>query len=773
MIPIQSFYDALCRFRPPPSDDQRDAIEKRKGEPLFIVAGPGTGKTTCLTLRVLKLVLVDQVPPQGIIATTFTRKAAAELRSRILGWGFRLVEELGKDEALSREKLRWVSKVDVNQIRTGTIDSLCEQILVEYREPGTMPPVLIDEFVSRTLMLREGLFHGRRHLNQELDRFLRDRFSAERLYRWGVGVKNDLLQAIWERRHEDLIDWKSFLSDCPRDEKQARDALNEALSAYEAYLAEAGLMDFPLLENSLLGRLQNRQLGDFVSPVREILVDEYQDTNLLQESIYFEMTKASGGALTVVGDDDQSLYRFRGATVELFSDYEQRFEKVFHRKPRKVFLKENYRSTSTIIKFVNRYATLDRSYQAVRVKEKPCLSEKRTSKKEVPILGLFRNDVAELARSLSHFIRQVFCEDGYRMRNGRVIRADPEKGAVGDCALLCSSPAEYGSSGQQRLPFLLRQELESHSPRIRVFNPRGQELREIPVIQRFGGLLLYCLDPSREIEDQTSGLNDDIRNMFTQWRSQAESYLRNRSQAELRTYCEGWADRNPKSDALEWPYSVPVLDLIYGLVHYFPDLYDESEGQVYLEVFTRQVSACEQVGKFKGRVVTRPDNEELSARSVMELLRDFLGPIASGTIKVNEELIEAFPRDQLSILSIHQAKGLEFPLTIVDVGSDFRTDHWTQAFKRFPRRGGWPHAMEDLFRRYTDLGKPDRQSTDRAFDDLYRLFFVAYSRPQQVLMLVGLQSTLPTEDGGIQNVALGYSRDGRCTWERTLPFMEI
>jgi DNA helicase-2/ATP-dependent DNA helicase PcrA len=66
------------------------------------------------------------------------------------------------------------------------------------------------------------------------------------------------------------------------------------------------------------------------------------------------------------------------------------------------------------------------------------------------------------------------------------------------------------------------------------------------------------------------------------------------------------------------------------------------------------------VGKFSGRVVYEPDNADLSNASVKELLRDFLGPIASGTVKVNEDLMEAFPRDRLSILSIHQSKGLEF-----------------------------------------------------------------------------------------------------------------
>ena len=193
-------------------------------------------------------------------------------------------------------------------------------------------------------------------------------------------------------------------------------------------------------------------------------------------------------------------------------------------------------------------------------------------------------------------------------------------------------------------------------------------------------------------------------------------------------------------------------------------MHDDPEGQVYLEVFTRQVAACEQVGKFKSRIVTDPTNKQLSDRSIMELLRDFLGPIAAGTVKVNEDLMDAFPRDRLSILSIHQAKGLEFPMTIVDVGSDFRTNHKAHKFKRFPDEGSTAHTMEDYLRPHTDLKAPARTSRDRAFDDLYRQFFVAYSRPQQILLLVGLTTNVPGDANGISNVATGWTRGGNMNW---------
>ena len=77
---------------------------------------------------------------------------------------------------------------------------------------------------------------------------------------------------------------------------------------------------------------------------RVVLVDEYQDSNLLQEQIYFTLCQRSGAALTVVGDDDQSLYRFRGATVEIFTEFPKRYAEFFGQPaPAPIFLNTNYR----------------------------------------------------------------------------------------------------------------------------------------------------------------------------------------------------------------------------------------------------------------------------------------------------------------------------------------------------------------------------------------------------------------------------------------------
>jgi DNA helicase-2/ATP-dependent DNA helicase PcrA len=386
---------------------------------------------------------------------------------------------------------------------------------------------------------------------------------------------------------------------------------------------------------------------------------------------------------------------------------------------------------------------------------------------------MFRNSSADLADGIAEFVHKIFRGKGFSAPGVDLIVCDPEKGDVGDCAFLCSSPAEHSAANNPRLPLLLRNALRGRSPSIEVFNPRGEDFGGIEIVARFGGLLAECIDPGATIQTSTSGLSQDAISTLTRWRQAAVNFVDGpHAPKGLLEYAEGWVDRNPKRRGFEWPRSVSVIDLIYGLVHYLPELHDDSEGQVYLEAFTRQLGACEQVGKFKGRLVHDQANADLSAASVKELLRDFLSPIASGLVQIDETLIDAFPRDRLSILSVHQAKGLEFPVTIVDVGSDFKTNHHAHAFRRFPSAGGTPHRMEDELREFSGLPRETRPSIDRAFDDLFRQFFVAFSRPQEILLLVGLRATFPGR--AVPNVGTGWDRRGVPQWTgQKLPFLEI
>jgi DNA helicase-2/ATP-dependent DNA helicase PcrA len=774
MVELGALYRALESFRPRPDAQQRRAIEQPADAAVFIVAGPGSGKTTCLTLRILKLVLVDGIPPRGILATTFTVKAAQELHSRVLGWGFRIIDALKEDSRVPGKAKTELKDLDINQVWTGTLDSLCEQVLRDFRAPATQPPILVDEFVAGTLLLRHGLFNGRRDQDPDLSRYLLSMYSdSNDSFGFNVGAKVGLLQSFWDRCFHDQVAWNTFVAKGKKETSAGRTCLDAALSDYAAELEKRGMVDFPLLENEVLARLRRGQLDEFTRDLRVVLVDEYQDTNLLQEQIYFHLGIACGGALTVVGDDDQSLYRFRGATIDLFSNFLRRHEDFLKKRAQDVYLSVNYRSTQRIVGFVNEFAKLDSDFQSVRVSGKPQLKWGPRAVPGRPILGMFRETREDLAAALASFIHDVFRGRGFSTRGIERIICDPDGGDVGDCALLCSSPAEFSAGGEARLPLLLRQALASKTPAVEVFNPRGEDLSGVDLVARLGGLIAECIDPNTESQGKTSGLSNEAIRTLNLWRQTAIRFATsNRAPRGLLSYVQGWMSRDPDRPGFVWPRSVAAIELIYGLVHFLPELHDDAEGQVYLEVFTRQLGACEQIGGFRGRLINDAAKIELTEASVRGLLRDFLGPIASGMIQVDETLIEAFPRDRLSVLSIHQSKGLEFPIAIVDVGCDFKRDHPAHAFKRYPSAGSAPHRLEDELRIWSPLGPVSRSQVDRAFDDLIRQFFVAFSRAQEVLLLVGIRPS--HANGSVPNVATGWDRRGICHWRGTeMPFVEI
>lgn len=760
--------------RPRPNPEQTAGTTAALSEPTYLVAGPGTGKTTVLTLRILKLIACDQIPPGAILATTFTVKAATELRSRILGWGYPLIEALLADKSLKAADRAWLESIDLNQVVTGTLDSLCQEALSQHRAPGMQPPVMIDTFLANTVLIRQGLFPGQLHSTdnqdgRDLDTWLLT-LRNDAKFGWGLGAKRDLLMNLWDRLHQDQVD----LAKIGKVGMSAGvvNSVQTALGNYRQFLSENGWLDFAMLEHDTLQRLRAGALDHWVKPLKVVLVDEYQDSNLLQEQIYFTICQRSGAALTVVGDDDQSLYRFRGATVEIFTEFPKRYASFFKKSvPGPIFLNTNYRSTTPVIDLVNAFVGRDPHYQSVRVAAKPPIAAPG-SKPGLPILGIFRDSTPELSEAVAEFLAQVNGK-GYRLPDGNVLKLG-KTGHLGDCCLLASSPQEYkkavpnprnpNPSPEPRFPGLLREELLAHN--LHIFNPRGWPLNELILVQQLGGLLLEALDPRGMIQATDpvqKRVGNDAKRVFPVWRD--EGRLLARSNPALKALIDGWASRNPERAGYLWPHSVSVLELLYGIVHYLPELHDDPEGQVYLEVFTRQLTAMIQLSGFEGRVVHNPANPDLSAASIRDLLCDWLAPIADGTVEVDEDMIGSFPTGLLPVLSIHQSKGLEFPLVLVDVGSDFRASrtrprgHEANAFKRFPRTGGSSHNLEDLLRPLSGLkGVAKRSAKDRAFDDLERLYFVAFSRAQEVLVLVGLNDCHPNT-GPIPNVATGWDRD--------------
>ncbi|GAB6056481.1 hypothetical protein JCM15415_17970 [Methanobacterium movens] len=743
---------------------QNQAISSPKNQSLFLVAGPGSGKTTVMVLKILKFIFVDDIPPSSILATTFTRKAASELRSRILSWGDEIRQYLLNDKQYSKIHPK-LKNLDFNQIITGTLDSISEDVLRTHRDPGSPPPVVIEDFVASALMMQVGLFKEDRYHVKDLKEFLVELRGTS--YKFNVAEMAKLLLEIKDHIYYDQVDFKKL--------KQEETALGPQLAfkAIEDYIQELDsrfLYDFAMLEAKFLRVLKEGKLEDFLSQLKLVLVDEYQDTNLLQEQIYFQFAQAAlknGGSITVVGDDDQSLYHFRGATVDLFTNFKTRIQDQLGIEVGLINLSKNYRSTKNIVNLCNYFAQLDPHFQEVRVDSKPLIEAARNpNHTDFPILGMFRKNVDILAYDLSRFIKKVIQGEGVNIQykgEDLLIKAHPQEGSAADISILCSSPLERNASGKKRLPLHLREQL-MRNPSMEVFNPRGEDLERVKEAQVLCGLILECLDPESVFENDIEKLPLAARKNFHTWRKEAHKFIETNPEphkpVSLIQFVEAWQKRKPLGRK-SWIREVTVMELAYKLVTWIKPLQEDVEGLVYLEAVTRTVAQTGLFSSFGGEIIFDSKIPELEQKSIEDAIWNIMVPLATGAIEVDENLLDTLPSNRISIMSVHQAKGLEFPLVVVDVGSEFRVNHHTQAFKRYPQDGGKSSNLEDFLRKYSPLGTPPRTPRDRAFDDLFRLYFVSYSRAQDVLLLVGLKSVMEGYQDGkqIPNVATGWDRN--------------
>jgi len=750
--------------------NQEKAITAPLSNSLFIVAGPGSGKTTVMVLKVLKLMFVDDIDPSSILITTFTKKAASELRSRILGWGDILKEILMDSiEEENREKLE---KLDINRIKTGTLDSITEEVLREFREPGTPAPAVIEDFVAKALLLRYGLFNHGRFRRPELKKAL----AHIQGNNWGLNVPGmtDKIMEVKERLYHDQIDFDKLKS----SKIEGMDLVCEAFADYSSELNQRFLNDYASLEQKFLKKLSDGSLKVFLDEIKFILVDEYQDSNLLQEKIYFEIAKAAiknGGSITVVGDDDQSLYRFRGATVSLFQNFDSRMQDEIKLKPEKIFLSPNYRSTKNIVNFCNNFVTLDEEFQKARVQDKPQIVDSRSPPYEnFPILGMFRDDKETLASDLADFIYKIVHGNGVNIDNRFEILIHPNGGPA-DISMLSFSPQEFNYKDEPRLPSLLRDKLANYKNPISVFNPRGQNLNKIEEVQILCGMLLECIDPNSEVQDNIKNLPSFTKYILTQWRTKGQNYIHDGltpKKPSLKNFVYSWQKRKPLGRK-KWEKNVSLMTIIYKLITWMPKMQSDIECLVYLESISRTINEAALFGSFKSEIIYDDENPSLRESSIREAIRNIFVPIATGTIDINEDLLDTLPSDRLNIMSIHQAKGLEFPLVIVDVGSDYKNLQ-SNSKKRFPKKGDNTSYMEDNLRKYGETETFSRSARNRAFDDLIRLYFVAFSRAQDILLLVGLNSVKNgyiLKSGNhreIPNVATGWNRDEDWVWKKGL-----
>ena len=783
--------------------DQEKSISSSADKSLFIVAGPGSGKTTVIVLKILKYIFVDDIAPEEILATTFTRKAANELHSRILSWGDQiknhLLENIVEDDPIKEmELINFIEKkIDLNKINIGTTDSVAEDLLRVHREPGTNQPLVIEDFVAKSTMTNI-LIKNNRYLNENLKEYLKSFTPKEKLEE--PSKMAEIILNMKNRIYYDQVDFNEVYAKFPKG--SGANLTLTSIKDYEEELKKRNIIDFPMLESKFLDKLKNHKLDIFLDNIKIILIDEYQDTNLIQEDIYFTIAKSAlknNGSMTIVGDDDQSLYRFRGATVDLFTKFKQRSLDKLGINVEEVNLRTNYRSSENIINHCNHFVELDKEYQKARVDEKPKIIAPDLDSDKIPVLGMFRNNPQHLAKDLTQLINNLINKGKVSLKVRRVLnkqyydklnlgnvtkentnnlekitlKLDEDYGSASDIAILSYSPKEMRGS-TQTFNFYLRKNLKKLRKPIEVFNPKGRDLQDVDVVAIFCGLILECIDPQGLIQKSDKQIQNLAKRNMTRWRYKALDYIKLKPEPQepvsLSEFVISWQNRHPKNRD-KWPETASLMELAYKLITWIGDLQDDVEGIVYLEAITRSIKQTGFFNKYSGNIVFT--NSKTERESVLEAIWNIFIPIATGGVGIDEDLLETLPDDRINMMSIHQSKGLEFPLVIVDVGSRFKKNNVNTQKLRFPKLEPKNKSIEDSIRCFSSFGESKRSEKDRSFDDLTRLYFVAFSRAENVLLLVGL---LPSLDGynikndlkQIPNVALGWSRD-----EKLVGFDEI
>ena len=284
------------------NDAQREAVTGEQ-VPMLVLAGAGSGKTRVLTHRIAWLITVEGVSPHGVLAVTFTNKAAREMRNRIEGL-------LGMPAAAS-----WV----------GTFHGLAHRLLrIHWQEAGLPQSFQILDSDDQYRLIRRIL------RSMELD----ESRWAPREIQWFINGQKD----------EGLRPQHIDTANDPNRQQMVR-----VYEAYQEACDRAGVVDFAelLLRAHELWLNNESLLAHYRNRFRHLLVDEFQDTNRIQYA-WLRLLAGDTGVAFVVGDDDQSIYRWRGARIE----HIHRFEKDFpHSKV--IRLEQNYRSTGTILSAAN------------------------------------------------------------------------------------------------------------------------------------------------------------------------------------------------------------------------------------------------------------------------------------------------------------------------------------------------------------------------------------------------------------------------------------
>ncbi len=686
--------------------EQKEAVTHDKG-PLLIVAGAGTGKTTVITRRIAWLIAQKLALPSEILALTFTDKAAGEMEER--------VDELVPYGFVDT----WISTFHAFGDRILRDHALDLGLTTDFRVLSKPEQVIFmqDNLEAFDLKYFSPLGNPTKHIDALLGHFskLKDEIISPAEY---LGFADKKLKSAQDS-----------------DEKLEAEKTLEIARAYERYqelMAEAGNLDFGDQINILIHLLKTQPaiLKKYQKQCKYILVDEFQDTNYAQNELLkllaggkdsgqAKMTHAplqgagqaqgGHGNITVVGDDDQSIYRFRGAAISNILQFPKDYPRC-----KQIVLTENYRSTQAI---------LDSAYKLIkhnnpdRLEVKNNIVKKLTSRFDadsVEPIHLHSDTLTAETDRVAKMIKEYFDEGRYSFKDFAILSRS-RRNAEDFIHALNHYGIPYKFSGSSGL--YSRAEIRLLINFAKVLISSGDNLAFYHLITSdVYGMNVSEAVKLNEISQKNKRSLNDVANAINFSKSKsdwipASAGMTDEARAILDRALKDLKNFREESKKLT---AGQVIYMFLKETGYLSKLVTESEKSAEAQV------AIQNIAKFFERI---GDFEKVSEdKSIVNFVRHLKALMDAGD---DPAMAEVDPDlEAVSVLTVHSAKGLEFPVVfVVSLVSD--------SFPTRKRAEQLPIPEE--------LIKESLPEGDWHLQEERRLFYVGMTRAKEILYLTSAE----------------------------------
>jgi DNA helicase II / ATP-dependent DNA helicase PcrA len=759
-----------------PNEDQEKAIRHVDG-PLYLTAGPGSGKTRVLLWRAVNLIVFNEIKPEEIFLSTFTEKAAHQLKE-----GLRTL--LGIVTNVNGQPY------DLSSMYIGTVHSLCQRMLSDRRRfsidrQRNRPPELLDELGQ--------YFHLSRNRNWKTitEQAGLDGEDANLSINniWKIPTPSKHLAVvncigIFNRFSEECIDPLEALKRLAAD-SSIRVQLDQhelgpeqvalLLRLYHGYHASLQislnmrLTDYALLQQEAYHVLDQQPENAIL--FKHIIVDEYQDTNTIQEQIFFKLAKSTRN-ICIVGDDDQALYRFRGATVENFVEFPDRSLRNLEQKPTRISLDTNYRSRKRIVDFYSSfikqidwkkpsgkgaYRVIDKEIHAHRQDDSISVV---ASKADAP--DLVCTEIASLVKRLidegkvqnPNQIAFLFPSMKYQGEMVAAVRRMKEALEAQGLRVYAPRAGRFLEVSESYDIFGLLIQVFGRTPAgefrgrdfdnfqnwIKLAEAAGQELMEgDPLLKRYVKDRREELDTARldyqALLKMVERNHWDLKGPYQRETMKRLLYnapgLSERGKKLLgSSYLDQWVKKRAESgQPLSLLYIIKratsvdwnLLDLFYRLCgfEYFKRMFDEAEQHGDEGAVANLGLITQYLSRFIDERIPLITADLLVDQVFHKVLYAYLFALYRLGETELEDADDPFPRGRIPFLTIHQSKGLEFPVVVL---GNARKDN----------RG--PNRIEEITRPLLER-EPGEPLNRMSEFDIMRMFYVALSRAKNLLVV--------------------------------------